>query len=81
MARDIQKYGKLEQLADELEMVPQLESLHDVNAPLTLLHRWRYEIKNGLEAHSLLVYHLKCIGLPATADRYHLCYKMYIPAC
>ena len=74
VARDIQKYDKLKQLADELEMVPQLESLHhNVNAPLTLLHRWRYEIKNGLEAHSLLVYHLKCIGLPGTSDRYTIC--------
>ena len=82
VARDVQRSGKLKELADELEMVPQLQSLqHDVNDPLTLLHRWRCEIKNGLEAHSLLVYHLKCIGLPATADRYHLCYKMYSQTC
>ena len=78
MALDVQGDGKLQELADELEMVPQLESLqHDVNRPLTLLCRWRVEIKNGLEAHSLLVHHLKCIGLPGTSDRYHFCYKIY----
>ena len=64
MASDVKRNGKLKELANELEM-----PLHDVNAPLTLLHRWRPEIENGLEAHSLLVHHLKCIGLPGTADR------------
>ena len=64
VACDVQRDGKLKELADELEM-----ALHDVNAPITLLRRWRYEIKNGLEAHSLLVYHLKCIGLAETSDR------------
>ena len=74
VACDIQKYDKLKQLAEEVEMVPQLESLqHGVNAPLTLLYRWCHEIKNGLKAHSLLVHHLKCIGLPGTSDRYHFC--------
>ena len=72
MASDVQRSGKLKKLADELEMVPQLESLrHDVNPPLTLLHRWRHETKNELEAHSLLVHHLKSIGLPGTSHRYH----------
>jgi len=76
VARDVKRNGKLKELAYELEMVPQLESLrHDVNAPLTLLHRWLHEIKNGLQAHSLLVYHLKCIGLTGTSHRYQLCYK------
>ena len=64
MANDVKRNGKLKELADELEM-----PLHGVNAPLTLLHRWRPGIENGLEAHSLLVHHLKCIGLPGTADR------------
>ena len=73
VALDVQRSGKLKELADELEMVPQLESLrHDLNAPLTLLHRWQHEMENGLEAHSHLVYHLKCIGLPGTSHRYHL---------
>ena len=77
VASDVQKYGKLKELADELEMVPQLQSLqHDVNAPLTLLCRWRFEIENRLKAHSLLVHHLKCIGLTGTSDRYHLFYKI-----
>ena len=73
VAHDVQRSGKLRELADELEMVPQLESLqHDMNPPLKLLHRWRPEIKNGVEAHSLLVHHLKCIGLTGTSDRYNL---------
>ena len=76
MASDVQRSGKLKKLADELEMVPQLQSLqHDLNAPLTLLHRWHHEMENGLEAHSHLVYHLKCIGLTGTSHRYQLCYK------
>ena len=71
VARDVQRSGKLKELADELEMVPQLQSLqHDVNASLTLLSRWRSEIENAVEAHSLLVHHLKCIGLTETSDRY-----------
>ena len=61
VACDVQRDGKLKELADELEMA--------LRAPITLLRRWRYEIKNGLEAHSLLVYHLKCIGLAETSDR------------
>ena len=79
MAFDVQRGGKLKELADELEMVPQLESLRrDVNPPLTLLHRWRFEIKkNGLEGHSLLVHHLKCIGLQRASNRYHLHYRIY----
>ena len=77
VACDVQGSGKLKELADELEMVPQLQSVqHDVNASLTLLCRWRFEIKNAVEAHSLLVHHLKCIGLTETSDRYHLHYKI-----
>ena len=77
VACDVQRDGRLKELADELEMVPQLQSLqHDVNAPLTLLCRWRFEIEDGLKAHSLLVHHLKCIGLRGTSDRYRLCYKI-----
>ena len=72
VADDVQGDGKLEELADELEM-----PLHGVNAPLTILRRWHVEIKDGLEAHSLLVHHLKCIGLPETSNRYRLCNKIY----
>ena len=76
VAYDVQRKEKLKELADELEIVPQLQSLqHDVNAPLTLLCHWRFEIENGLEPHSLLVHHLKCIGMRGSSDRYHLCYK------
>ena len=77
MALDVQRCGKLQELAEELEMVPQLESLqHDVNPSLTLLRRWRVEIENGLEAHSLLVHHLKCIGL--TSHGYIIFVTRYI---
>ena len=77
MALDVQRDGKLKELADELEMVPQLEPLqHDVDTSLKLLRRWHSEIENRLEAHSLLVHHLKCIGLRGTSDRYCLCYKI-----
>ena len=76
MASDVQRHGKLKELADELEMVPQLESLrHNLNPPLTLLCRWHFETENGLEAHSHLIYHLKCIGLTGTSHRYQLHYK------
>ena len=72
VASDVQRNEKLKELADELEMIPQLESLqHDINPPLRLLHRWHHEMENGLEAHSHLVYHLKCIGLTGTSRRYH----------
>ena len=71
VARDVQRSGKLKELADELEMVPQLQSLqHNVNPPLTLLHRWHCGIMIAVEAHSLLVHHLKCIGLTETSYRY-----------
>ena len=72
MAGDVQKYGGLNELADELEMA-HMSLEHDV---YTLLQRWRSEIENGLEAHSLLVYHLKCIGLTETSERYRLRYKI-----
>ena len=71
VADDVQRNGKLKELADALEVVPQLESLEgDVNAPFTLLQRWRLGVESGSEAHSLLVHHLKCIGLRKTSDRY-----------
>ena len=78
MALAVQRGGKLKELADELEIVFELESLRrDVNRPLTLLLRWHVEIKkNGLEAHSLLVHHLKCIGLTDTSHRY-ICITRY----
>ena len=71
VADDVQRNGKLKDLADTLEVVPQLESLEgEVNAPFTLLQRWRLGVESDSEAHSLLVHHLKCIGLQKTSDRY-----------
>ena len=68
VADEIKRAGKLEELADELEMNHQLQSLE--NAPFTLLQRWYSGIDSGIEAHSLLVHHLKCIGMPETSYRY-----------
>ena len=71
VADDVQRNGKLKELADALEVVPQLESLEgEVNAPFTLLQRWRLGVESDSEAHSLLVHHLKSIGLQKTSDRY-----------
>lgn len=68
VAGDVQRAGKLRELADALE-VPLLESLEgDVNGPFTLLQRWHHCVKDGLEAHSLLVHCLRCIGLIQTAE-------------
>ena len=59
-----------------MEVVPLLKSLEvDANAPFTLLQRWRSGIESGLDAHSLLVHHLKCIGLITTSYRYIVTYK------
>ena len=70
VAGDVQRAGKLRELADALEVVPLLESLEgDVNGPFTLLQRWRHGVKDGLEAHSLLVHCLRCIGLIETAEK------------
>ena len=73
VAEDVQKAGKLRELADALEVdVPLLESpQEDTKASLTLLHRWQSDIGIGVEAqtHSLLVYHLRCIGLVETSNK------------
>lgn len=76
VADDVQRAGKLKELADALEVVPFLKSLEgDINAPLTLLRHWRSGMESGLDAHSLLVHHLKCIGLTKTSDRYIVTYR------
>jgi len=72
VAVDIQTKGKLKDLADALEVVPLLESLEGakvVNVPFTLLHCWHLTMKDDLEAHSLLIHHLRCINLQETADK------------
>ena len=69
VADDVQKAEKLADLADSLETVPLLKSLEgDTDAPFKLLQRWR-RVENTLEAHSLLVHHLRCIGLTETSDK------------
>lgn len=69
VADDVQKAGKLKDLADELEIMPLLKSLErDENLPFMLLKRW-HKVEFGSEAHSLLVYHLRCIGLIQTSDK------------
>ena len=71
VSSDVQESGTLKELADELEMADKLESIEcEANPPLTLLQRWRSGTKSLLEAHSLLVYHLKCIGMTRTSDWY-----------
>ena len=70
VADDVQEAGKLKELADALEVVPLLESVEgDTNATFTLLQRWRLGMVNCSEAHSLLVHHLRCIGLTETSFR------------
>ena len=64
VADDIQIAGKLKDLADELEIMPLL----DENLPFKLLKRW-HQVEFGSEAHSLLVYHLRCIGLKQTSHK------------
>lgn len=72
VADDIRRYGKLKELAEALEVVPLLPSLEDdLNTPFTLLQHWRLGVESGLRAHSLLVHHLKCIGMRRTSDRYY----------
>ena len=68
VADEVKGAGKLKELADELELSHQLKSLE--NASFILLQRWRYGIKSGLKAHSLLVHHLMCIKMCETSDRY-----------
>lgn len=70
IADDVQKADKLEDLADALEAVPMLMTLEgDTNAPFKLLQRWCLDLENSSEAHSLLVHHLKCIGLTQTSGK------------
>ena len=69
VAYDVQKADKLANLADSLETVLLLKSLEgDADAPFKLLQRW-HRVENTLEAHSLLVHHLRCIGLTQTSDK------------
>ena len=69
VADDVQKAGKLADLADSLETVLLMKSLEgDVDAPCKLLQRWR-RVENTSEARSLLVYHLRCIELTHTSDK------------
>ena len=70
VAEEVQGAGKLRELADALEVVPLLVSLgEDTNASSRLLQRWQSSMESPLEAHSLLVHHLRCIGLVTTSDK------------
>jgi len=72
VAEEVQKAGKLRELADVLEVVPLLQSLQrDTNASSILLRRWQSDVGVDVqvETHSLLVYHLRCIGLVETSNR------------
>ena len=70
VAGDVQKSEKLQELADALEVVPLLEVVDgDTNALLTLLQLWRCGVESSLQAHSLLVHQLRCIGLKKTSGR------------
>ena len=70
VAGDVQKFGKLNDLAGALEVVPLLEFLEgDPNTSLTLLQRWRSDVGSSLLAHSLLVHHLRWIGLEKTSNK------------
>ena len=70
VAGDVQKSGKLNDLAGALEIVPRLELLEgDPNTSLTLLQQWRSDVESSLLAHSLLVHHLRWIGLEKTSNK------------
>lgn len=80
VADDVQRCGKLKELAEALEVVPLLSSLEgDLDTPFTLLRCWRLDVESGLKAHSLLVHHLKSIGMIRTSDRY--CPSMITQNC
>ena len=73
VAAAVQRTGKLKELADALEVVPLLEALEEeeeTNFTFTLLQHWYRGLKDSLGVHSILVHHLRCIGLKATADKY-----------
>ena len=75
VAEAVQRTGKLKELADALEVVPLLKALEEeeeTNSTLKLLQHWHRGLKGSLEVHSILVHHLRCIGLEGTADKYVL---------
>lgn len=65
VARDIMSLGKLDEITDSLEVLPQLQSIeNEPNPAFTLLQRWSC---HGGQLRSTLVHHLRLIGLESTA--------------
>ena len=66
VAQRIMSSGKLKEIADALELLPQLQSIEsEPNPAFTLLQRWS---RHGGQVRSTLVHYLRQIGLRATAD-------------
>ena len=65
VARDIMSLGKLNEFADSLEVLPQLQSIkNEPNPAFTLLQRWSC---HGDQLRATLVHHLRLIGLESAA--------------
>jgi len=65
VARDIMSLGKLNEIADSLEVLPQLQSIEsEPNPAFTLLQRWSC---HGGQLRATLVHHLRLTGLESTA--------------
>ena len=65
VAHDIMSSGKLNEIADALEVLPQLQSIeNEPNPAFTLLQRWSC---HGSQLRSTLVHYLRLIGLESAA--------------
>ena len=69
VSQEVQKEGKLQALAESLEMMTHYKQ--SSTPSLVLLERWQTEMEQfEVNARSHLVHHLRCINLNDTADRY-----------
>ena len=69
MADEVQREGKLKELADSLEMTTYQKIIQGV----TLLERWQNEMKQfDIHTRAHLVHHLRCVNLNDTAERYYV---------
>ena len=77
VADEVQRKGKLKELADSLEMTTHLHmNIQGVN----LLERWQSEMKQfSIHTKSHLVHHLRCVNLNDTAERYYVNSCIQIP--
>ena len=67
MAKEVQRAGKLKELADSLEMMTHYRS--NIQGA-DLLDRWQKEMERfHIHTRSRLVHHLRCINLTDTAQR------------